>query len=153
MDQRIRGVVMAVWTGVACGSDESSADTPWCVDDVAVGHEIRTAPDACNSTRSVTPPTSEVTVSDFCVQCTPRCGATKYLFNAEEYYTDTDLPAGHCNHEGEKCDMSATAPLSECNGVTRGCAVNVYRCTCNDGKWSCVMTAQGGGVCDVCDKG
>jgi hypothetical protein len=79
------------------------------------------------------------------------CGATKYLFGGnEEYYTDTDLPAGACTNEGEKCDMAATAPLVNCGGVLHGSAVNAYRCACAAGKWSCAMTSQGSGVY-ICD--
>ena len=139
-----------VWILAACDADKG--DSAWCKESFTPGEETRISPDPCSPDRSPPPPLSADLVTDFCVECTPRCGATKYLFSGdEEYYTDTDLPAGACTHEGEKCDMAATAPLAECGGVVSGCAVNTYRCSCIDGRWDCVMTSQGAGVC-VCGE-
>lgn len=49
--------------------------------------------------------------------------------------------------------MAATATLSNCGGVIHGCDVNAYRCTCSNGEWTCVMTSQGGGACELCVDG
>ena len=159
--QRQRSVVTNNWTSgvlvvvsslVACGTDKTAASSAaWCVDSFTPGDKVRSSPDACSSARSVSPPLSSMRPTDFCVGCTVRCGATKYPFGGGEYYTDTDLPAGACTNEGEKCDMTATAPLSECNGVVRGCAVNGYRCTCAGGEWMCAMTSQSAGTCGPCE--
>jgi hypothetical protein len=136
----------------ACGSNNAvTSSTPWCVSNLTPGEHIRMSPDICSSIRSVSPPLSSMPPSDFCVECTPRCGAIKYPFNGDEYYTDADLPAGACANEGEKCDMDATAPLFSCNGIVHGCALNTYRCTCANGKWSCGMTSQGAGACGRCE--
>jgi hypothetical protein len=133
----------------ACGD---SAD-PWCAASSTPGEKIRKSPDRCSSTKSVSPPFSSEMHSDFCVECTPRCGASKYVFNGDEYYTDTDLPAGACSEEGEQCEMGAIAPLAKCDGVVVGCALNEYRCTCSHGEWKCVMTSQGAGACSCEDGG
>src|SRR5262245_36942062 len=146
------GVVALAILSTLTACESSDAD-PWCTTSFTPGEKIRSSPDRCSSARSVSPPLSPEMHSDFCVQCTPRCGATKFLFNGDEYYTDTDLPAGACSNDGEKCEMEATAPLSKCDGVVVGCALNEYRCTCSHGKWKCVMTSQGGGACSCEDGG
>lgn len=136
---------------VACGDDEYDGG-PWCEQRFVPGERERLSTDECSPERSTPLPLNEAESHDICVECTPRCGATKYSFSGDEYYTDTDLPAGSCSHEGEKCDMAATAPLAECEGVVVGCALNVYRCMCDNGEWICTMTSQGGGAC-ACDDG
>lgn len=141
-------------TFVACGTDSAATSDPvWCESNRMFPAKVRTSPDACTTAKSEPPPVkSDEVVNDSCVQCTPRCGATKYGTATDEYYTDTDLPAGTCSHEGEKCDMTATAPLSHCGGVVHGCAVNEYRCSCTGGKWACLMTSPGSGAC-FCEDG
>ena len=138
-------LVAACQSGV--GGDESS----WCSGGSTAGQPVRRSPDSCTTEKSAPPPHSSTTSSNSCVQCTPRCGATKVSFaGGNVYYTDTDLPSGACSTDGELCDMAGTAPLRTCHGQTFGCAVNVYRCTCSGGKWGCVMTSQGGGTCGAC---
>jgi hypothetical protein len=143
-------VVLSALT--ACGSADR-----WCTKSLTPGEKMRTSPDTCTSARSVPLPLDSRTQSDHCVECTPRCGARQYPFGGEfspeQFYTDTDLPAGACINYGEQCEMAATAPLSKCNGVVVGCAVNEYRCTCSLGEWRCVMTSQGGGACACEDAG
>lgn len=145
------GALSTLLTSSACGGDTAATpDTVWCESNPELPAKVRQSPDACTTGKSEPPPVSAETDSERCVQCTPRCGATKYLYLAEEYYTDTDLPVGSCSTEGETCDMAATAPLSHCSEVVHGCAVNGYRCTCTGGKWACLMISQGSGAC-VCD--
>jgi len=149
-------IILVVLLAVtACASADPSDS--WCVESLPNGEKIGTSPDPCSSARSVPPSLSSVTQGGFCIECTPRCGAIEYPlgseFSDEKYFTDTDLPAGACIYEGEKCDMAATAPLSNCNGPVVGCALNAYRCTCTHGEWRCVMTSQGGGMCVCYDAG
>lgn len=82
-------------------------------------------------------------------QCTPAChpryaDATAGLGTAP---LDQDLPAGACDDDGATCDSPLMAgSCSPCVGV--GGPGNGYQCTCRDHRWQCVLTAQGGNVCD-----
>lgn len=74
-------------------------------------------------------------------ECIPTCGAHK---SAEGFYRADALPAGSCTAADAACEMGAHQ-LCPCT-TDRG-PVNGYRCSCVEGRWTCVVWSQGASVC------
>lgn len=55
------------------------------------------------------------------------------------------LPSGACTVEGERCGMGLQY-FCPPDGVVLG-RVDLMRCTCTSGSWSCVTAIQGAGIC------
>jgi hypothetical protein len=78
-------------------------------------------------------------------ECTPTCGQNRQ--DATGFPSIEAMPAGTCDQD-RACDFGAYVPAS-CD-LANG-PVNIYRCSCSNGEWSCAIISQGGSVvlCDV----
>ena len=74
--------------------------------------------------------------------CAPRCGAMKRL--VDEFYSSDALPAGTCTASNVACSMLAHGV---CPCPTNRGPVNIYECSCNSGKWECLIVSQGASSC------
>lgn len=72
--------------------------------------------------------------------CVPRCGATKAF---DGFWSANALPTGSCT-PGAKCDLAAV-PTCGCS-EDRG-PVNGYVCSCELGRWRCLVHSPGGAIC------
>jgi endo-1,3-1,4-beta-glycanase ExoK len=73
--------------------------------------------------------------------CAPTCGSA---FHRDNWNSTDALPAGACETTSAACDMPAWQ-LCSCG---TGGSLDGYRCSCVDGRWSCVIVgARGLGVC------
>jgi hypothetical protein len=74
--------------------------------------------------------------------CAPRCGSTTRF--ADNFYATDALPAGDCCDDAPTCVMAAH---HICPCPTNRGAVNGYRCSCLNGKWSCAIISHGASTC------
>lgn len=83
--------------------------------------------------------------------CIPTCGDSP---NVDGFLSVVSLPAGNCESSSgaTSCDMGAHS-ICPCPGDPGN--VDVYRCRCVSGRWSCVVISQGAGGCAriACDDG
>ena len=74
--------------------------------------------------------------------CVPRCGAEKRFVG--EFYGSDALPAGTCASNEVACSMAAH---EMCPCPTNRGPVSIYQCSCNTGKWTCVIVSRGASSC------
>ena len=75
-------------------------------------------------------------------QCVPRCGAVKPFLG--EFYATDALPGGTCAPTEVACSMLAH---HACPCPTNRGPVNSYQCSCNSGRWTCVIVSHGASTC------
>ena len=80
-------------------------------------------------------------------ECVPTCGVERLPGFAVAYSTEA-LPAGPCETGSPACDMAAWY-LCSCGGLG---PFNVYRCSCNQQRWSCILIGPGTAGC-LCPGG
>jgi hypothetical protein len=75
--------------------------------------------------------------------CAPRCGAEKRF---DGLYASDALPAGTCTPSDVTCSFAAH---EICPCPTNRGPVSGYQCSCESGKWSCVIVSRGASTCSV----
>jgi beta-glucanase (GH16 family) len=77
----------------------------------------------------------------FLPDCTPTCGSVRH----DVWYSTDALPAGACDPTSPACGMPA---WHLCACLSPG-SLDGYKCSCVDGRWSCVIIgARGLGICN-----
>ena len=75
--------------------------------------------------------------------CAPVC--TERARDTDNFFFEDALPSGACSGT-QTCELAARTPCA-CGGQG---SLDVYRCACAGGAWTCTDVGQGGATCVAC---